>query len=274
MTVSDTSARPIQVLREHITVLEATITLCLAAPQAKSVHRLRTTTRRIEGQLAMFEHIPGVPKHDKLARESKRILKKLRRAAGEVRDIDVQIDLIEAVVPKDADQRLRKDSKRLRESLEEDREDHAKALLKMLKKKQAELALALELLMTAVDRAKDVSLTATELAALTRRWFQHNLPHEPRKDVEDPDYLHGIRKVAKLARYMAENGPKRAKTPRRLAQSFEDLQQSGGGWHDWLALSEISEDRLGASSALTKEFQRRCRISLAAYRRRLKESIA
>src|ERR1700750_895759 len=81
-TPSSASAHPIRTLREQITTLEGAIVLCLAQSKAKAVHQLRTTTRRIEGQFAMLELIPGVPKHDKPARKARRILKRLRRAAG------------------------------------------------------------------------------------------------------------------------------------------------------------------------------------------------
>ncbi|HMF53663.1 MAG TPA: CHAD domain-containing protein [Edaphobacter sp.] len=269
MAVSTTSAYPIRTLREHVTALEAAITLCLAEPKAKSVHRLRTTTRRIEGQLAMLQLIPGIPKHDKLARRAKRTLKKLRRAAGDVRDIDVQIDLIASLVPEDADRHLQADARELGASLEEDREDHAKKLLKILGRKQADLALTLESLLETLQSVERIALTSTKLTALTQQWYRDNTPPEPRKGSGDPDHLHAIRKVAKLARYMAENGPKQAKMPRQLAESFESLQQSGGEWHDWLVLADLAEDRLGSSSPLTKILRRHSLLSLAAYRRHL-----
>ncbi len=245
------------------------MTLCLAQPKEKSVHRLRTTTRRIEGQLAMLDLIPGIPEHEKLAVEARRSLRKLRRSAGEVRDIDVQLALIEESVPQDADRQLRSDARKLTASLERDRARSAKKLGKILKRRQAELALTLESLLESLEPNEDLALTATRLTSLTQAWFRKNAPPEPSEGADDPDHLHAIRKVAKLARYIAENGPQAAKTPRRLARSFEDLQQSGGEWHDWLVLADLAEDRLGAGSPLTREFRQRSRASLAAYRRRL-----
>jgi CHAD domain-containing protein len=269
MAVSNTSAHPIQTLREHILTLEATITLTLAEPHEKTVHRLRTTTRRIEGQLAMLELLPGIPEHEKIAREARRSLRKLRRAAGEVRDIDVQFTLIEQSVPQNADRKLRSDAKKLTASLERDRARHARRLVKLLKRKQAPLALTLESLLEVLEPNEDLALTPTRLNSLAETWFRENTPAGTSKEDDDPDHLHAIRKVAKLARYIAENGPKAAKAPRRLAQSFEDLQQSGGEWHDWLVLANIAEDRLGAKSPLTIIFRDRSRTSLTAYRRRL-----
>src|SRR5215468_252577 len=94
-----TTAHPIDTLRQYITELEAAILLCLDDPAKKPVHRLRTMTRRIEAQIALFEmlHVPKV--YSKEARDARRLLKKIRRAAGEVRDLDVQRDNIEEHTP-------------------------------------------------------------------------------------------------------------------------------------------------------------------------------
>lgn len=271
MAVTNKSAFPIRSLRDQVTALEAAITLCLADPKTRPVHRLRTTTRRIEGQLAMLEVLPKIPPHRKEAREARRLLKKLRRAAGDVRDIDVQLDLIEKVAPNSATAEMKDDAGKLREKLETDRRDFADRLAKVLEKRQSEMTLALEELVGALEPVEKLSLSSTELIDLTERWYQKNLPRETAKTKDDPEYLHTIRKVAKLARYIAENAPEGAKRPRKLAEEFEGLQQSGGDWHDWMVLEEIARDTVGGSSALTKAFDRRSRTALTVYRRHLKD---
>lgn len=273
MTDSSTAAHPLRTLREHVTALEAAITLCLADPKTRPVHRLRTTTRRIEGQLAMLSVLPGVPGHRKAAREAAGILKKLRRAAGAVRDIDVQLDLIEEVAAGKRSRQLQDDAGKLRKDLEKEREKAAQKLLKVLEKRQTGLTRTLESLLDALKSAEDLSLPATRLVSVTQDWFRKNTPPEPKDGLDLPDYLHEVRKVAKLARYIAENAPERARTPRRLAASFEALQQSGGEWHDWMVLAGIARDRLGASSPLTKAFDQRSRRSLTAYRKHLREML-
>lgn len=271
MAATSTLAYPIRSLREQVTALEAAITLCLAEPKTKPVHRLRTTTRRIEGQLAMFEVLLKIPKHRKEAGEARRLLKKLRRAAGEVRDIDVQMELIAESAPEGAADDLRDDAGKLRKKLEDDRSQHAEKLLKVLKKRQSEVTLALEELLEALVPVEKFALTATQLTELAESWYRKNVPRETPKTKDDPEYLHTIRKVAKLARYIAENAPENAKTPRRLAEEFESLQQSGGEWHDWLVLEEIARESVGKASPLTKVLAQRNRRSLAAYRRHLEE---
>ncbi|HEU4636913.1 MAG TPA: CHAD domain-containing protein [Edaphobacter sp.] len=269
MAAAKTLAYPIRSLREQVTALEAAITLCLAEPRTKPVHRLRTTTRRIEGQLAMLEVLPQVPKHRKQAGKARRLLKKLRRAAGDVRDIDVQMDLITETAHQGASEKVKGDADRLVEKLQKNRGEHAETLLKVLRKRQSEVTLALEDLLEALEPIESMYLTAMEVSELAESWYRKHVPAATKKNRDDPEYLHTIRKVAKLARYIAENAPLNAKTPRRLAEEFEGLQESGGQWHDWLVLEEIARETVEKTSALTKVFSRRSRSSLATYRRHL-----
>jgi CHAD domain-containing protein len=261
-------------LREHVTALEAAITVCLSDPRPRTVHRLRTMTRRIEGQFALLAAVPGVPKHEILADKTRRDLKKIRRAAGSVRDLDVQMDLIDSVRSTSRSKPLRDDSSRLRAALEELRKDNANQLRKLLRHRGVNLARRMEKLLDALQPVESLSLSPTELAALAREWFQKNTPAKPAGSHDDPGYLHAVRRKAKLARYISENAPKTAVSARRLASAFEKLQQAGGEWHDWLILAAEADDTLGSSSPLTKEFTRRCRLSLTAYKRRLSRGIA
>lgn len=219
----------------------------------------------------MLKVLPRIPEHKGRAREAKRMLKKVRGAAGDVRDIDVQLELIGTVAPEDAAAPLRRGAAKLRKMLESDREEFAQRLVKMLRRQQSKLALTLESFLELMEPVEGLSVSSTELTSLAERWFRSSLPAEPKGGTDDPEYLHSIRKVAKLARYIAENAPKKAKQPRKLAENFERLQQSGGEWHDWLVLEEIAGDRLGASSPLTKALARRSDISLATYHRHLRE---
>jgi CHAD domain-containing protein len=269
---TSTSAHPIRTLREHVTALEAAITLCLAEPKPRSVHRLRTTTRRIEGQFAMLALLPEIPEHGKLARKAQRILKQLRRAAGKVRDLDVQLDLIESVTPQRASPAFERDCSVLRTMLEGQRAEAAEKLQRKLLRRQAQIAVQLESLLEALKPVEGFALAPVQLTTLARDWFAENEPSEPDGGTDDPDYLHALRKNAKLARYIAENAPKSAKTPRRTAASFESVQEAGGHWHDWLVLARIASDHLGPSSPLSKLFTQRCRLALTVYRRHLRDA--
>lgn len=58
------------------------------------MHKLRTETRRVEAQISLLEQLRGLPGFRKEAERVHRQLKKLRRAAGRVRDLDIQQTLL------------------------------------------------------------------------------------------------------------------------------------------------------------------------------------
>ncbi|WP_260703417.1 CHAD domain-containing protein [Edaphobacter flagellatus] len=268
---STTLARPIRALREYATALEAAIIVCLGDSKPRHVHRLRTMIRRIEGQLALLDLIPNAPKNGRLSSEIKRLIKKLRRAAGEVRDRDVQLALVAQTLSSRPSRALQQDAATLHTIIETERTDAAYKLRKLLRRDGAATAEALEALVEMLDSASSLSLGSEQLITLVDSWFEKNAPEGSLENVE---HLHTVRKMAKLARYMAENAPRAARMARKQAASFEALQESGGRWHDWLILAEIAHNRLRKNSPLAKSFDDRCRVALAAYRRRLSTAVA
>lgn len=256
---------PLEMLRQHLTELEAAILLCMDNPTKKPVHRLRTMTRRVEAQLTLLAalHVPKI--HGEDARQARRLLKKLRRAAAKVRDLDVQDDLIAENTPTKA----REDATKLRDKFQQQRSKAADQLKQGLQRHHSKLTKTLESLLKTLETKEPPVITSTELSRLTTDWFAANAP----APTDNSNDLHTIRKTAKIARYLAENAPKQARVPRKLATEFESLQQIGGEWHDWLILSGIARDETGESSPLTAAFTGRCKRLLASYRRRLKTAI-
>jgi CHAD domain-containing protein len=271
MPRTDQSAHPIQILREGIQNLEAAILICLGNPNKKAVHTLRTSTRRVEAQLQLLTMLPDLPPHQKQSRKATRLLKKLRRAAGKVRDLDVQRGLIgnEAAGNNGGSRpspEVRKQAHELRLTLKRKREDAAENLLQLLQEHRSEFPLVFEKLLDVLSRAESISLTEAHLTALVREWYAQ---HTPASAPQDPAQLHDIRKRAKLARYLAESAPESAAAAHRLAAHFEALQQAGGEWHDWLLLHQLSASELGKSAQLPQRFSAHADSSLRAYKRRL-----
>jgi CHAD domain-containing protein len=260
------AAHPVRTLRELVTSLEAAMTVTLASPKPKAVHRLRTTTRRIEAQFELFALLPNLPNHAKPAKKARKLLRKIRRAAGRVRDLDVQRDLTSS---------RSNEANQLRDLFKQQRNEAAKSLLDAIDRYQLKLARSLESLLEILAAAEPLAIPVDQIAQLTLHWYAHNSPASAKQSQRQ---LHGIRKAAKLARYIAESaapmtpsGAKQRSTPaHRLALAFESLQQSGGDWHDWLTLSGIAHRELSAASPLTQSFKRRCEKSLADYQRHLK----
>ncbi len=87
---------PVQVLQAHVAELQTMMAACLSDPDHKPVHKLRTATRRVEAVLLLLGLVPGLPAHRKEVAATRRALRKLRRAAGTVRDLDVHRKMLEA----------------------------------------------------------------------------------------------------------------------------------------------------------------------------------
>jgi CHAD domain-containing protein len=250
------AAHPVPTLRKLVTELEAAITLTLADPKRKSVHRLRTTTRRIEAQLELLALLPDLPEHARPAKKARRLLRKLRRAAGRVRDLDVQRALIQS---------RSHEALKLRALFKQQRGGAAESLLSTLHQYQSKLARALEELLKTLEPIESVTIPATHLVRLTLSWYADHASSATQRDHRQ---LHDVRKAAKLARYIAESA--NAPASIRLARSFESLQQAGGDWHDWLTLSRIARRELGPASTLAQSFAGRCERSLSKYLTQLK----
>ncbi len=247
---------PVQALREHATALEAALSVCLAEPDKKAVHKLRTETRRIEALIALLKGLRGLPPFRAAAGKLLKNSRKLRRAAGNVRDLDVQHKLIKDELEKvmqDAEDRAalqqRFDDFLLRR--EEVRTEMAKKLLVILGKRQAKVAGSLEALLHALKPAETRTLSAAEMLAVVHGAFRAT--RELRLKSPDDDELHTIRKAAKRARYQLETAPNAA-TAVRAARLYEALQDAGGQWHDWLALRELAAAEIGEHHRITVAF--------------------
>ena len=183
------ATRPVQILRESSRSLLASIRACMASPRTEAVHRLRTSTRRVEAQLALLSMLPGLPPHEEQRRKALRLLKRLRQSAGQVRDIDVQRDLIRAeaaaaagTVP--SDRSVRSEARRLRRSLKRTRDEEADHLRRLLGEHSEQLALVFKELLETLAPAKSLTVSETDLIALIRNWYgshrEATTPTKPR----------------------------------------------------------------------------------------------
>ncbi len=228
--------------RQSIALREAA-EACLVSPKPDPVHYLRTATRRIQAQLEILPLLPNFPA---INRPSKRFFKAaepIRRAAGEVRDLDVHVDHLADLPLTDED---RSEVTSMIEGLKQKRDLLATKLQRTLRKHQLKLDAALnDLERDLRAAADDFDLSPAEANNLASRWFaEHTIGLDPTR----PKQLHGIRKAAKLARYISEAAAARKPSPTSI--HFRDIQQSIGNWHDWYALTEIACKRLHHSNAL------------------------
>lgn len=275
-------------LDSQVQTLNSAMLVAQTSADKSPVHRLRTSTRRLEAQLALLDLLPGLPPHVDEAAEVHRLLRRVRRAAATVRDLDVQIDMVQADMPDSAAVHIgspgdlvRRESHRLLKKLNKRRMREAQGLTGTLKTESQGLEaalLALQNTLRPAPGAKPFTVSATEINERIQGWFADRSRAVLRADRHpngayalqrlqhlNAEMLHDMRKVAKQCRYMAESLPENSPEARRLAQRFEYLQEAGGVWHDWLALEEVADRVFGKKGPLTTRYRNHRDAALAEF---------
>ncbi len=199
------------------------LTKLAAKPGVESVHRFRTAARRVETVLGEL-----VPSPDRKGKKLLKLLTRLRKKAGRLRDLDVEIGALrnlrlpEGTLHKAkllrtlADQRSRCEEKFVREF---DRRT-VRELRKRLKRAATEIS---------VPEGKPMAMAQRVMAKVT----QHHGPLTERT-------LHQYRIAGKRARYLAELAGQDAEAA-RLVERLKRMQDVVGDWHDWLKLTQRAE---------------------------------
>jgi len=198
------------------------LTKLAAKPDANGVHRFRTGARRMEALLTELVAKPG--------RNDKKLLKllgRLRKKAGRVRDLDVQISLLRGLKMAEG---ARHKAQLLQALMEERVQAEKKVAAAFDKSTIRELRKRL--------KRAGAKLKLPEQDALSHA--QHILSKlEPQPDPSTDKVLHQYRIIGKRARYLAElGGPKAA----QLVQQLKHMQDAVGDWHDWLKLTQRAEN--------------------------------
>jgi CHAD domain-containing protein len=220
-----------------------------------AVHRMRTGSRRLQALLeaALRETGPTGSTLERPTRSWLRELKQVRRAAGVVRDLDVQRNLLEDWIgkrmPKQESTPVSetslpaevKQAELLDAWLKSERKQLARGMQKQLKKRQQALAEGQGALFTAITRVSVGSSSALRAAdAMALEEFVRATDAMPSLDAEN---LHDFRKATKKARYLAEAGVEGDSSS--VAKALKRIQDAIGEWHDWLCLGEELQEALG-----------------------------
>lgn len=251
------TVHPVETLREHATALEAAMAVVLADPRKPAVHKVRAMVRRLEAQVELLSQLAALPDGSAETEELHRRLRKLGRAAGRVRDLDVQRKIL-----KTHPSLPRRAAAELREELKEDRETRAKKLQRVLAKQLPRIAGAIEGLVVSVGTANGLVLPDLRLIPLIERWTLAHRQESP--ELLDDEQLHTARKMAKTARYMVENA-KGSPAAQRAAARYYEQQDAGGRWHDWMDLAETAREYFGKKHPLTVAADKQCKSARAKY---------
>jgi CHAD domain-containing protein len=247
---------------------------CIENADPDAVHRVRTGSRRLQAMLEATLREAGPAAHalERPARAWLRELKQIRRAAGAVRDLDVQRKLLENwvgkqdAVPGSSEtsppgmQAEMKQAEVLEAWLKGERKDLAQGMQKQIRKRQQGLAKGQGALFTAITRvplSRSIGPRSADAVALED--FVRAADAMPLLHAEN---LHDFRKATKKARYVAEVG---AEGNSSVANALKRVQDAIGEWHDWLCLEEEAKAALGQDAPeLAAAFRREIERHFAA----------
>jgi CHAD domain-containing protein len=215
-------------MRAVVQKLERDLIKLSPKPQPDSVHRFRTGTRRLQILLGELS-----PKLDRNEKKLLKLLGRIRKRAGKVRDLDVQSAALRSLkIPREPRRKTQlvnqlielraQQEKKLRKAVDKASVREIRKRLKRaagrfdLKTSRDPLAVAKAMLAT-LDRA-GAPLTET--------------------------VLHQYRILSKRARYAAEFANPSPQADQFIAQ-LKRIQDASGDWHDWLTLTQTANQHLG-----------------------------
>jgi CHAD domain-containing protein len=208
--------------------LERDLVKLSSKSQAESVHRFRTGTRRL--QILLGELSP------ELDRSQKKLLKmvgRIRKRAGKVRDLDVQLAALRSLkIPREPRRKTQmvnhlielrvQQEKKLRKAVDE---DAVREIRKRLKRASKNFK---------PEASWDPLAVASGM-----------LEGIGRGDAPVTEaLLHQYRILSKRARYAAEFAEQSNEAVQFIA-GIKRLQDALGDWHDWLILTQTASEHLG-----------------------------
>lgn len=261
---------PLQRLRECAQALEAAMSVALATPEKKAVRKLRSLARRMEAQLLLLTQLrpqgsqnadpTATENQDDEGKELHHQIRRLGRAAGKVRDLDVLRGLLkdDLLLPREA-------ADTLSDELAKRRVHQAAKLQHVVMDHLPRVVATLEQVVQAAGAAKGLPEPRVSSLPLIEHWRQSQEPQDARQDgVESNKHLHTLRKLAKTARYMIETLPSSPAAEKAMVR-YQAQQDAGGRWHDWLELSATAKERFGHKHPLAIQAAEQTETARAAF---------
>lgn len=224
-----------------VTRLEDALIQSADSPDVKSIHHARTGSRRLNAALDTLKLDIGESESIcKSVAKLRKLLKKVRRRAGKIRDIDVYRGLLGELVPSDeahadVNAELRQQIAALDAKLDQRRAKAAERFQQRSAKWRDKLVRQSNTILQSLQQAANLSGQETTAVALENfALLCRDIP------VLDTETLHAFRKGAKHARYIAEAGD--GKFAAQTAKRLKRIQDAIGLWHDWLMLAQEARD--------------------------------
>jgi CHAD domain-containing protein len=232
---------------------------CLKDAGVEEVHRVRTGTRRLEAHLEslLAREKPRPGTFTKSAASWMRQMKKIRRAAGVVRDLDVHRKLMEKFtgvgkagrklhevgkqaelersVPTPQEKSLLEEQAQILDDwLRNERDRHVSRLQRQIEKRLPRIEELSEGFFEAYRKRPQRFGSTPQSAAMALEAFARLSSSMPQLNAGN---LHDFRKRAKKARYLAESERQSVKA-KQVGEMIKQIQDEVGDWHDWLSLTE------------------------------------
>ncbi len=199
----------------------------------KTVHRLRTTIRRIESMIVFAD-----PNLGRKQQQALKNLAALRKRAGKVRDLDVQMGLLGAI----ANGSTAGDRRALTDILKRKRSKQAQRLTSSMQKLEDSKFLA------HLERIGAKSATVPKEPSLPMEQARRELSHLAAEFVSrqpiQPRFLHQVRIRLKMIRYLAELGEE-TEDQQHFLEALKAAQDALGSWHDWEELAITADKQFG-----------------------------
>lgn len=225
--------------------LEDLLTHNGAAAKPQRVHHVRTTVRRLEAVIEVC-----YPEPTSRITKLKRQLKKLRKRAGKVRDVDVQIAALRGLkIGREGERKAR-----LMSHLADDRSDAEERFRKTVHSAVSK-KLPKRLRQTADEVAKSIAPPEPNQPVQTPTWIGFDpvsaalrmFARATRQtSTLTPENLHLYRTRCKHIRYIAEMAGN-TREAKRINSALKRLQDAIGDWHDWATLTQSAEELFARS---------------------------
>jgi len=216
-----------------------------AKPDADNVHELRTTIRRVETLLDVTSNGAG-----RKARKLKKRMDRVRRRAGKVRDLDVQIAALKDLKIES----VHDERQRVLQALRRARAKREGKLLQLLKE-ETDSGLLKHLSRTAdhvstngTAAAAKISAVKPDPAAVVAHALETFSDAVERHGELTEQNLHAFRLACKRVRYVAEMAGDDPHAE-RIINRLKRVQDAVGEWHDWVTLEATAVKVLATESS-------------------------